>query len=618
MRYLPTTLSLLASFLVHAQCDRWQQRIKCDISVELDAQDHTYSGTEVLTYANNSPDTLRMLYFHLYPNAFRPGSEMDVRSTTIKDPDRRVGDRISGLAAHEMGALTCSRIEQGGRALRMEPLGTILRVHLDRPLLPGKRTALRIMFEGQVPVQIRRSGRDNAEGVAYSMTQWYPKVCGYDHRGWNTDPYVGREFFGEWGDHTLTITMDSAYTIAATGVLTNSNEIGHGYAERTRTQRRADGRLTWKFAAPRVHDLAWAADKGYRHFTAQVPDGPLLRFLYRSTPERDAVWNELPGYMVRSFQYMNEHFGKYPYPEYAFVQGGDGGMEYPMLTLITADRRLGSLVGVSVHESVHSWYQGVLASDEGDYPWMDEGFTEYASKEVMRVLFPAQGKGRVHEEALNAYLKLAASPDHEPMSLHADHFTTNHGYSTTAYSKGEFFLDQLGAVIGDATLHRGLRHLYRTCGFKHPEPVDVRRSMEKVSGLQLDWYFGEWINTTRVLDHAVKGVQQRNDSLVVTLERRGGMIMPVDVLISGRDGDSRYFHVPLSSTLGPRTEHPGGGVWNVLPAWNWTSPTYSFVVPGRVDRVKAVTLDPFGRQADADRSNDQVVIGDGVDGVRNE
>lgn len=618
MRQIPIILACAAQLPLAAQCDRWQQRIKCDISVELNSTDHRYAGTELLEYTNNSPDTLRLLYFHLYPNAFRPGSAMDIRSRTIKDPDRRVADRISKLQPAEMGELTCSRIVQGGKALRTEAFGTILRVHLEKPLLPGKRTALKIDFNGQVPVQIRRSGRDNAEGVAYSMTQWYPKVCGYDHRGWNTDPYVGREFFGEWGDHTLTITMDSAFTIASTGVLKNAQEIGHGYAPRTKPQKRSDGRLTWKFSAPRVHDLAWAADRGYKHLTAQVPDGPLLRFLYRSTPDRDKVWSELPGYMVRTFQYMSEHFGRYPYPEYAFVQGGDGGMEYPMMTLITADRRLGSLVGVSVHECVHSWYQGVLASDEGDFPWMDEGFTEYASEEVMRVLFPPKTDDRPHLDALNAYLKLAASEDHEPMSTHADHFNTNYGYSTTAYSKGELFLDQLGTVVGDVTLHKGLRHLYNTCGFKHPEPVDVRRSMEKVSGLQLDWYFGEWINTIRPLDYAVKGVEQRNDSVVVTLERKGGMLMPVDVVLLDKQQSGRFLHIPLSLTMGARMDHPGGATWTDLPAWEWVAPTYTFVVPGRVDQLHAVVVDPFSRLADMDRTNDQLLIGAGADGLRND
>lgn len=599
----------------HAQCDRWQQHILCDISVDLDVRTHRFTGTEKLVYKNNSPDTLDQLFFHLYFNAFKPGSEMDVRSRTIVDPDPRVTDRISLLSPDEVGDLTCSMIKQDGKVLELEPLGTVLRVRLNKPVLPGRSTTLYIDFNGQVPVQIRRSGRDSHEGVAYSMSQWYPKVAAYDDRGWHADPYVGREFYGVWGDYDVRITLDSSFTVAATGVLANANEIGHGYGARTKQQKRKDNKLTWHFKADKVHDFAWSADPEYKHVTEQVPDGPLLRFIYKDKPELAEAWEQLSGYMVRAFQHMNKNFGKYPWPVYTFAQGGDGGMEYPMFTMITGERRLGSLIGVSVHELVHSWYYGVLASDELSYPWMDEGFTEYAGSEVMNELLPGSQKGRVHSEATAAYLRLAKSPEHEPMSVEADHFATNRGFSGTAYSKGEFFLDQLGAVIGDSTLHRGLRRFFKVCGFKHPTPIDVQRVMEKQSGLELGWYFNEWINTTRELDYAVKGVMQRGDSTTITLERKGLMLMPADVVVQGVEGEIELFHIPLSLMLGARSEQPGGHGWSVLPPWQWTNPTYSFTIPVPMSRIQRVELDPFGRLGDIDRTNDGMSISPGVQGV---
>lgn len=611
---------LLASVLLvtvssSAQCDRWQQHITCDLTVELDVKSHLFTGTEVLRYVNNSPDTLRELFFHTYLNAFKPGSEMDVRSRTIIDPDPRVRDRIGALSPGEEGDLSCSAMMQEGKPVRLEPLGTVLRATLAKPLLPGKHTTLHIDFHGQVPEQIRRSGRNNAEGIAYSMTQWFPKVAVYDDRGWHADPYVGREFYGEWGDYDVKITMDSAYTVAATGVLANANEIGHGYAVRTKSQRRSDGKLTWHFKAPKVHDFAWAADPDYKNVTAQVPGGPLLRFMYKDSPELEEVWSKLPGYMVRTVEYMDRNFGKYPWPTFTFAQGGDGGMEYPMLTLITGERRLGSLVGTSVHELLHNWYYGVLASDELSYPWMDEGFAEYAGSQVMKELFPGSTKGRVHEEAMVAYLRLAASPAYEPMSLEADQFATNRAYSDNTYSKGEFFLDQLGAVIGDSTLHRGLRRYFKTCGFKHPRPIDVQRIMEKESGLQLAWYFNEWINTTRKLDYAIKGVMQHGDSTTVTLERKDLMLMPVDLAIQGDGGGSEFFHIPLSLMLGAREEQPGGHEWHTLPPWQWTDPTYSFTIPVPMRHIQRIELDPFGRLGDVDRSNNSMAISPNMQGV---
>ena len=609
MRLLGFSTTVLLSVTACAQCSGWQQRIKCAITVELDVRSHQFTGAEELVYWNNSPDTLRQVFFHLYFNAFKPGSEMDVRSRTINDPDPRVGDRIAALTQTEVGDLTCSRIQQDGRTLRLEPWGTVLRTVLAKPLLPGKRTTLAIDFHGQVPLQIRRSGRDNAEGVAYSMTQWYPKVAVYDQRGWHADPYVGREFYGEWGDYDVHITLDSAFTVAATGVLANAKEIGHGYAQASKAQKRGDGKLTWHFQAPRVHDFAWAADPEYVQTTAQVPGGPLLRFFRKNKPELAANWDQLPGYMVRAVQFMDRNFGKYPWPEFSFVQGGDGGMEYPMLTLITGERRLGSLVGTSVHELVHNWYYGVLASDELSYPWMDEGFTEYAGAEVMRDLLPGPGTSRVHSDALNAYLRWVQDPGLEPMTLAADHFSTNRAYSYVAYGMGEVLLDQLGSVIGDSTLHRGLRRYFKSCGFKHPGPVDVQRAMEKESGLQLGWYFNEWINTTRRLDYAIKGVTPKGDSTVITLENKGLMLMPMDVAVQDTAGKSSYFNIPLSLMLGARKEANDGQSWTTLPPWQWTDPAYSFTIPVPMAQLKQIDLDPFFRQGDVDRSNGTLVTG---------
>lgn len=613
MRESLLAVALAISLASYAQCSGWQQQITCALSVDLDVHTHRFTGTEELHYRNNSPDTLRELYFHLYFNAFKPGSEMDVRSRTISDPDPRVADRIQGLAPDEQGDLTCTAARQGRQTLRTTHLGTVLRVELHKPVLPGKSTCVTLDFRGQVPVQIRRSGRNNAEGVDYSMTQWYPKVAAYDARGWHTDPYVGREFYGEWGDYDLKVTLDSSYTVASTGVLANAASIGHGYAARTKAQKRTDGKLTWHFKAPHVHDVAWAADPDYVQQTAQVPGGPLLRFFRLDKPELKETWDQLPAYMVRAMQFMNVHFGKYPWPEYSFVQGGDGGMEYPMLTLITGERRLGSLVGVSVHEMVHSWYYGVLASDELHFPWMDEGFTEYAGTEVMRELFPALRKERAHADARASYLRLAASDRHEPMSTHADHYATNGGYSATAYSKGEFFLDQLGAVIGDSTLHQGLRRLFTSCAFKHPGPADVQRAMEQESGLQLAWYFDEWINTTRALDYAVKDIVPHGDGTAISVERIGDMLMPVDVVIRMADGTEHFLHIPLSLMLGARQERLGGKAWTALPPWSWPAPTYTFIVDVPFAGIRSVVIDPFERLGDQDRDNDQRTIAGGTD-----
>jgi len=583
------------------------------MSVALDPATHRYTGAATLGCTNNSPDTLRELFFHLYYNAFRPGSEMDVRSRTIADPDPRVGDRIAALKPDEVGELRVERMMQGGKAVALEHMGTVLRATLAQPLLPGKSTTLEYAFQGQVPVQIRRSGRDNAEGVAYSMSQWYPKLAEYDQRGWNAIPYVGREFHGVWGDINVQITLDSAYTIAATGVLQNPEQIGHGYPSKKAVKRPAGDKLTWRFTAKDVHDFAWAADKDFVHTVREMKDGPVIHCFHKDDPELEAVWKQLPDYMEKSFRFMNERFGKYPWPQYSFVQGGDGGMEYPMLTLITGKRRLGSLVGVSVHESVHSWYYGVLASNEGRFPWMDEGMTEYASSKVMQHLFG--GDEDPHASSILSYLGLAESGKQEPPRVHADHYITNAAYGATAYSFGEMLVHQLGGVVGEKTLAKGLLRYYDACKFKHPEPVDLELAMEKQSGLELDWYFDEWLSTTRALDYGIVELMQVGDSLRITLKRNEEMLMPIDFVLLMRDGSTRYYHVPLSLARGAKRPGSDREDFTVLQSWQWTDPSYSFSVKGDISTVAAATIDPLQRTADKDRSNDAVVLPEGARGM---
>jgi hypothetical protein len=612
-RLQATVLLLLLGTTVPAQCDRWQQRVQYNMVVDLDVRSHRFTGGSLVIYTNNSPDTLRELWFHMYFNAFRPGSEMDVRSRTISDPDDRVGARIAGLKPEEMGELAFTEMSQQGRKLTVEPMGTISRVVLAEPVLPGKKVVLKYGFAGQVPVQIRRSGRDNAEGVAYSMAQWYPKLAHYDHRGWHAYPYVGREFHGTWGDFDVTLRLDSSYVVAATGELQNPHEIGHGYdSGRRPVKRPAGGTLSWRFLAKDVHDFAWAADPDYVHFTEQVPDGPLLHFFHKRNAELEPLWKQMPPYIVRAFQYMNTHFGIYPWPQYTIVQGGDGGMEYPMLTLITGRRRLGSLVGVSVHELVHSWYYGVLASNEGRFPWMDEGFTEYASSKVMQELFPQPADP--HASAFANYLALQQSPDHEPPAVHADHFLSNKAYGITAYSFGELFVQQLGSVVGEKNLAEGLQRYYKVCGFKHPEPIDFERVMEKQSGLELDWYFDQWINTTRKLDYGIHSVLEIDGTLHITLQRHGEMLAPVDVAVQRRDGTTTTYHVPLSLMRAAKPQGSEPFAFTALEPWQWTNPTYTFTIPGSMAQLAAITLDPQDRTADADRSNDRLLLPEGAKG----
>ncbi|HBC04928.1 MAG TPA: peptidase M1, partial [Aequorivita sp.] len=375
MRHVLTSLFFISVFFsAFAQnSSYWQQQVDYKMNVDVDVKNFQYKGTQELKYTNNSPDTLNKVFYHLYFNAFQPGSEMDVRSRTIADPDSRVMDRISKLSPSEIGYIKPTLFTQDGVAANYTIRGTVMQVMLNKPILPGESTLFNMEWDAQVPLQIRRSGRDSSEGVALTMTQWYPKLAEYDFEGWHADPYIAREFHGVWGDFDVTITIDADYTIGGTGYLQNPAEVGHGYTEPgQKWMKPKKGKYTWHFLAPDVHDFAWAADDEYIHDTYPGPNGVKLHFFYKNDPEIAENWKNLQPKTAALMEFFNEQIGEYPYEQYSVIQGGDGGMEYAMSTMITGKREFGSLVGVTAHELAHSWFQFVLATNESKHEWMDE------------------------------------------------------------------------------------------------------------------------------------------------------------------------------------------------------------------------------------------------------
>ncbi len=592
-----------------AQADRWQQKAMYEMDIDFDDTRHQFEGTQRLIYINNSPDELTKVFYHLYYNAFQPGSMMDVRSRTIEDPDRRVGSRIYNLDTHEMGFTQVKTLTQNGIPVEFKDNGTILEVTLKQPIAPNGIAIFDMEFLSQVPLQIRRTGRDNAEGIAYSMSQWYPKMCEYDYQGWHANPYVGREFHGIWGDFNVKITIDKKYVIGGTGYLQNPDEIGKGYETGSSVVQtsRAD-KLTWHFIAPNVHDFVWAADQDYVHTKRQAKDGPMMHFFYQKNNKTTDNWEALPKIMDKAFTFINKHCGKYPYDQYSFIQGGDGGMEYPMATLITGERTLGSLVGVSVHELMHSWYQMILGTNESLYAWMDEGFTSYVSAEVMDHLratrtIPGDKADNPQSGNYGGYFALAMSGKEEPMTTHADHFMSNFAYSRAAYSKGAVYMAQLGYIIGQENLQAGLLKYYDTWKFKHPNSNDFIRIMEQQSGLELDWYKEYWVGSTHQINYAIKGLAENsNGKTQVSIDKLGVMPMPLDVTVTYTNGQKEVFYIPLRMMRGEKPAE-GGIKRTVLEDWPWTHPSYTFLIPAEKAKISSVEIDTSERMADLDRTD---------------
>ncbi|MBV8255695.1 MAG: M1 family metallopeptidase [Chitinophaga sp.] len=606
---------------LNAQSDRWQQRVKYTMNVDVDAPANKFSGKQHLEYYNNSPDTLKKVFYHLYWNAFQPNSMMDVRSrelgkivigkdkngNNVYDWDNRVRDRISKLKPDEIGYQKVISLKRDGKPQSFKTVETILEVDLDHPIMPNSKAVFDMEFEAQVPVQIRRSGRNNSEGVDYSMAQWYPKMAEYDYEGWHPTPYIAREFYGVWGDYEVTINMDKKYVIAATGYLQNPNEIGYGYeAPGIKVKRPAGNKLTWHFVAPNVHDFVWAADPDYKHITQQV-DGFTAHFFYIENDTTRKTWPALAKSIPNAYAYIKKHYGAYPYKQYSFIQGGDGGMEYPMATLIMGNGTQSGLYGVAMHEWMHSWYQGMLATNESLYPWMDEGFTTFAEENtIYNTTDSLKGKWPL-EDTYKGYFRLAKSAFEEPATTHSDHYNTNYGYSNNAYRKGAVFLEQLGYVIGAEIRDSGLIRYYNEWRFKHPNANDFVRVMEKESGIQLDWYKQYLINSTKHIDYGIDGVTENGNKTVVRLRRIGEFPMPIDLMVTDKKGNQTMYYIPLSIMFGEKpNENPA--IKRVVAApWFWTHPTYEVEVNLPLSDIQAVEIDPSQRLADIDRSNNKAV-----------
>ncbi|WP_367756037.1 M1 family metallopeptidase [Flavobacterium sp. WC2430] len=594
----------------------WQQHVDYKMEVTMDVKNYQYKGKQELVYTNNSSDTLKTVYYHLFNNAFQPGSEMDARLHSIKDPDGRMVNkvtvegkevkvsRIESLKPNEIGYLKITNFKQDGVDAAAKTVGTILEVTLAKPILPNTKTTFKLDFDGQVPVQIRRSGRNNSEGVELSMAQWYPKMAEFDFEGWHADPYIAREFHGVWGNFDVTINIDKDYTLGGSGYLQNQNEIGHGYQDEgvTVAYPKKTKMLSWHFVAPMVHDFTWAADKNYIHDVVKGPNDVALHFLYKDYPKTVENWKKLEPMMVKVMDFYNKNIGNYPYKQYSFIQGGDGGMEYAMCTLMLGNGTLEGIYGTATHELGHSWFQHILASNESKHPWMDEGFTTYVEDLAINEL---SGKkvANPFEGNYKAYYRLVESGKEQPQTTHGDRYEENRPYSISSYVKGSIFLSQLRYVIGDDKLAETIKRYFHDFKFKHPTPNDIKRSAERVSGANLDWYLVDWTETTNTIDYGIKAVTDNGDQTTVSLERIGRMPMPIDLTVEYTDGTSESFYVPLRMMSFVK-ENPNPLVKRtVLNDWTWAASNYDFTIAKPKSTIKKITIDPSGLMADVKQAN---------------
>jgi len=577
----------------------WQQRVDYRISATLDTARRELRGRETIHYANNSPDALSYLWMFLDQNICAANS---VTEQLDQPPLVFLGSSFDFSCKGFEGGVVLERVNIGSRVLRPTIYGTTMRIDLPRPLASG--SALDIDLTWRFPVPDYGAGRMGRDGSLYEIAQWYPRMAVYDDvRGWNHEPYIGAgEFYLEYGSFDVSLTVPASYIVAATGRLRNpevvltpaqrsrleiarrsvvpvavitASEAGH--PEHTRPSGR--GQLTWRFTADSVRDFAFAAAPNFR-WDASGSQGVMVHTLYRPTaPE----WEEANRMVREALRYYSEQWYPYPYPHITSVEGPVEGMEYPMLTFDPRAPSREERHWVLAHELGHQWMPMMVGSNERLYPWMDEGFNTFIDLAAAGRYFAGTGYGD--------------SIETNPLHLYRDHAVPGEQQLITrpvevkdlfwsGYQKPALMLQILRyEVLGKDRFDHAFRQYLRAWAYKHPTPADFFRIMRDASGVDLDWFWRDWIYTTARLDQAVDSVGASAGGEKIFLANRGTMTLPLEMDVAYSDGTAERIRLPVE-------------MWNLGPRFAYR------VREGK--SVRRVLVDPRRALPDIDRKNNEL------------
>jgi len=575
----------------------WQQRADYTIAATLDPSTQVLRGEETVRYTNNAPVPLAYVWFQLDQNICAPTSV----TSQLHQPPLVFGATSFDFSCGGFeGGVTLGSVRSAGSDLRYQVFGTMMRVDLPTPLASGGTVAIDVAWRFGVPEM--GAGRMGRDGTLYEIAQWYPRVAVYDDvRGWNADPYIGAgEFYLEYGTFDVRLTLPAEYVVAATGTLQNPEAV-LTTAERQQlaravrsdtpvaiitaaeagtpaTRPAARGTLTWYFVADSVRDVAFAAAPNFR-WDAVGWDGILIEALYRPTA---VFWEEAIRMAQHTIRHFSERLYPYPYAHATTIEGPIAGMEYPMLTFVAGTSRE-DLHYTLMHEFGHEWYPMLVGSNERLYPWMDEGFNTFIDIEASEDYF----RGTPYADTA-AQAKVNMYPDHaipgleQPLSTRP---VESRDLFWTAYQKPSLMLHLLRyEVLGKEVFDPAFRAYTAAWAFKHPTPADFFRVMRNETGVDLDWFWREWIYTTARLDQAVDSVTVGPDETVIHLSNRGTMVMPAELAVSFADGSSATVRLPVDMwNLGSRFQYHLGGP----------------------RRVTAVQLDPRRVFPDIERQNNR-------------
>lgn len=577
----------------------WQQRVDYRIDATLDPAANELRGRAVVSYHNRSPDALPYLWLHLEQNMCAPGS---VTSQLDQPPLVFLGSTFDFSCQGFAGGLTLDSVMVAGQSVQPVIHGTTMRLDLQRPVAAG--ASVELVFRWRFKVPAFGGGRMGRDGTLYEFGQWYPRLAVYDDlRGWNHDPYIGAgEFYLEYGRFDVDLTVPAGYIVAATGTLGNPEQVltaaqrsrlaqaAHstepvavipkneaGIAARTRPP--ATGTLTWRFTADSVRDFAFAASPEFQ-WDASSWDGVMIHTLYRPSA---TLWSEANRMTNEALAYFSRQWLRYPYPQFTSIEGPIEGMEYPMITFDPAGPTREDVHWVLAHELGHQWVPMVVGSNERLYPWMDEGFNTFIDLANAARYF----RGTAYGDSIEVH-PLHLYPDHavpgeQPLIARPVEVTD---LFWAGYQKPALMMQLLRyEVLGTERFDAAFRQYLNAWAFRHPSPADFFRLMRDASGMDLDWFWREWVMTATRLDQAVDTVVAGPHGVTeVRLSSLGTMIMPAELKLTFAGGSTETVRLPVE-------------MWNL-------GPRFTYRVRGK-PAVRSAELDPRHALPDVDRANNR-------------
>lgn len=516
MKSIFLTLCLVSILAASAQTPYWQQELRFTIHAELNETEKSITALQTIVYRNNSPDTLGFIWFHLWPNAYKTDSTA-LMTQIRNDPARSAKQGAAGTGSIEGLAFKVNDLPAQTEAHPNPQYIDVVKLLLNTPLKPGDSISISTPFKVWFPPYFSRSGY---AGTEFMACQWYPKPAVYDQAGWHEFPYLDMgEFYSEYADFTISLTLPSQYVVGATGTLETPEELkqykdlgSRNSAERRKRPalytppKKATKTLTWR--ATHVPDFAWFADKDFiiQYDTVHLANGKVIDAFSYFHDKKKTIWTNSIDFIKDAVRSYSHWVGEYEYPTVQVVEGPEnsssGGMEYPMITLITSpDANEEALDGVITHEVGHNWFMSMLGSNERSHTWMDEGLNtyyqfryeaeKYRGNSIFGKTIPANIKKLPADQFLTVIYQVINEnlPMKSAMDIPADQFPDSNEYGLVSYVKTALWMYILESAIGRDKIDLAVQNYFDKWKHKHPQPADMQAAFEEAIGEDLDAFF---------------------------------------------------------------------------------------------------------------------------------